>query len=238
MLSALVVSAAAVGALTPLNVTPSRALPLTPPASPPPPPQAPPPQVPPDVRADLKAVLNSVMRTESAIQVAWASDLAECRERLVESDLHRLQGMWTNIAVGVLCILWAATSLVAVNVFLALRLRRIAHALTNGNGVAVKARLLSTDRDGVEEEEEDVHAGKRTAAAKASAKTASGAPVEAMLRSCRGTGTGTGTGGKRAATPMAVRPGARGGGGRGGNRAGSSRGHAGDDDDEHDALYE
>ena len=112
------------------------------------------------------------MRTESAIQVAWASDLAECRERLEESDLSRLRGLWMNIAVGVLCILWAAMALVAANVYLALRLRRIASALTNGTGAAVKARLLANDRDGVEEEEEDVHAGKQSAAAKASAKAA------------------------------------------------------------------
>ena len=235
MLLALLASAAVV-ALTPINATPSRALPLTPPASPPaPPPTRPPPALPPDLRADLKAVLHSVMRTESAIQVAWASDLAECRERLEESDLSRLRGLWMNIAVGVLCILWAAMALVAANVFLALRLRRIASALTNGTGAAVKARLLANDRDGVEEEEEDVHAGKRSAAAKASAKAASGVPVEAVMRSCRTD--------KRSATPATGRPGGRGGEGRGGeSRAGTSRAHArrrtDDGGDEQDALYE
>ena len=227
---------AAVAALTPLNATPSRALPLTPPARPPaPPPARPPPALPPDLRADLKAVLHSVMRTESAIQVAWASDLAECRERLEESDLRRLQGLWMHIAIGVLCILWAAVALVGVNVYLAVRLRRIANALTNSTGAAVKARLLTNDRDGDEEEEEDVLAGKRSAAAKASAKAASGAPVEAVMRSCRTD--------KRSATPAAGRPGGRSGGGRGGeSRAGSSRTDArrsaGNGDDDSDALYE
>lgn len=136
---------------------------------------------------------DSYSEAESGVAAAFDPDwrdLAEqCLDRERESNVQRLRSMWGDIVLGVLMILAWVGTLTFTNVFLLTRLRHVTNALTNGTGAAVKARLLTRDRDSlVEEDADDELVGAQAMASSKAARTATGADVDAVVKATDGDG--------------------------------------------------